>query len=204
MELYTNCLQVVGLGAKHLYLQTTPATCFFNWLSRAPDDQLMRWLISSKSFSAKHRIGDLPWVGIPEEIKLFWGKGAEAVKGSEKIVEPKTCPNNCFFCGFKAQQCLGQQYGLQTLSTSREPPFLTTSSASRLFTIHTRTTVMKDIFFNIVFRARGLEFGGRGFESWSLHLKPETKLHEERELCYGKLSSNLVISDCASDSRYKR
>ena len=29
------------------------------------------------------------------------------------------------FCGFKAQQCLGQRYGLKTLSTTRKPPFLT-------------------------------------------------------------------------------
>ena len=29
------------------------------------------------------------------------------------------------FCEFKAQQCLGQQYGLKTLSTTRKPPFLT-------------------------------------------------------------------------------
>ena len=31
----------------------------------------------------------------------------------------------CCFCGFKAQQCLGQRYGLKTLSTTRKPPFLT-------------------------------------------------------------------------------
>ena len=36
--------------------------------------------------------------------------------------------------------------------------------------------------YNIVVRARGLEYGGREFESRSLHLKPETKLREEREL----------------------
>ena len=29
------------------------------------------------------------------------------------------------FCGFKAQQCLGQRYGLKTLSTTRKPPFRT-------------------------------------------------------------------------------
>ena len=34
----------------------------------------------------------------------------------------------------------------------------------------------------IVVRARGLEYGGREFESQSLHLKPETKLREERGL----------------------
>ena len=32
----------------------------------------------------------------------------------------------------------------------------------------------------------GLEYGGREFKSRSLHLKPETKLREERELCYGQ------------------
>ena len=31
----------------------------------------------------------------------------------------------CCFCGFKAQQCLDQRYGLKTLSTTRKPPFLT-------------------------------------------------------------------------------
>ena len=31
-------------------------------------------------------------------------------------------------------------------------------------------------------RARGLEYGGREFESQSLHLKPETTLREERGL----------------------
>ena len=36
-------------------------------------------------------------------------------------------------------------------------------------------------------RARGLEYGGREFESLSLHLKPETKLREERELYSLKL-----------------
>ena len=30
----------------------------------------------------------------------------------------------CCFCGFKAHQCLGQRYGLKTLSTTRKPPFL--------------------------------------------------------------------------------
>ena len=29
----------------------------------------------------------------------------------------------CCFCGFKAQQCMGQRYGLKTLSTTRKPPF---------------------------------------------------------------------------------
>ena len=31
----------------------------------------------------------------------------------------------CCLCGFKAQQCLGQRYGLKTLSTTKKPPFLT-------------------------------------------------------------------------------
>ena len=34
----------------------------------------------------------------------------------------------------------------------------------------------------VVRAARGLEYGGREFESRSLHLKPETKLREERGL----------------------
>ena len=49
-----------------------------------------------------------------------------------------------------------------------------------------------------VVRARNL--GGCEFESQGLHLMPETKLREERELCYGQIASNFVISD----SRYKR
>ena len=36
--------------------------------------------------------------------------------------------------------------------------------------------------YSLVVRARGLEYGGREFESRSLHLKPETKLREERGL----------------------
>ena len=32
---------------------------------------------------------------------------------------------------------------------------------------------------SLVVRARGLEYGGREFESRSLHLKPETELCEE-------------------------
>ena len=36
--------------------------------------------------------------------------------------------------------------------------------------------------FSLVVRARGLEYGGREFESRSLHLKPETQLREERGL----------------------
>ena len=36
--------------------------------------------------------------------------------------------------------------------------------------------------YSLVVRARGLEYGGREFESQSLHLKPETKLREERGL----------------------
>ena len=36
--------------------------------------------------------------------------------------------------------------------------------------------------YRLVVRARGLEYGGREFESRSLHLKPETKLCEERGL----------------------
>ena len=35
---------------------------------------------------------------------------------------------------------------------------------------------------SLVVRARGLKYGGREFESRSLHWKPETKLHEERGL----------------------
>ena len=34
--------------------------------------------------------------------------------------------------------------------------------------------------YSLVVRARGLEYGGRELESRSLHLKPETKLREER------------------------
>ena len=36
--------------------------------------------------------------------------------------------------------------------------------------------------YSLGVRARGLEYGGREFESRSLHLKPETKLCEERGL----------------------
>ena len=36
--------------------------------------------------------------------------------------------------------------------------------------------------YSLVVRARGLEYGGREVESRSLHLKPETKLREERGL----------------------
>ena len=36
--------------------------------------------------------------------------------------------------------------------------------------------------YSLVVGARGLECGGREFESRSLHLKPETKLREERGL----------------------
>ena len=36
--------------------------------------------------------------------------------------------------------------------------------------------------YSLVVRARGLEYGGREFKSRSLHLKPETELHEERGL----------------------
>ena len=36
--------------------------------------------------------------------------------------------------------------------------------------------------YSLVVRARGLEYGGREFESRNLHLKPETKLREERGL----------------------
>ena len=36
--------------------------------------------------------------------------------------------------------------------------------------------------YSLVVRARVLEYGGREFESRSLHLKPETKLREERGL----------------------
>ena len=40
--------------------------------------------------------------------------------------------------------------------------------------------------YSLVVRARGLEYGGREFESRSLHLKPETKLREERGSCKGQ------------------
>ena len=36
--------------------------------------------------------------------------------------------------------------------------------------------------YSLVVRARGLECGSREFKSLSLHLKPETKLREERGL----------------------
>ena len=36
--------------------------------------------------------------------------------------------------------------------------------------------------YTLVVRARGLEYGGREFESRRLHCKPETKLREERGL----------------------
>ena len=36
--------------------------------------------------------------------------------------------------------------------------------------------------YSLVVRACGLEYGGREFKSRSLHLKPETKLCEERGL----------------------
>ena len=36
--------------------------------------------------------------------------------------------------------------------------------------------------YSLVVRARGLKYGGREFECRSLHLKPETKLREERGL----------------------
>ena len=36
--------------------------------------------------------------------------------------------------------------------------------------------------YSLVVRARDLEYGGCEFESRSLHLRPETKLHEERGL----------------------
>ena len=36
--------------------------------------------------------------------------------------------------------------------------------------------------YSLVVRACGLEYGGREFESRSLHLMPETKLREERGL----------------------
>ena len=39
-----------------------------------------------------------------------------------------------------------------------------------------------DGVYSLVVRACGLEYGGREFESRSLHLKPETKLREERGL----------------------
>ena len=36
--------------------------------------------------------------------------------------------------------------------------------------------------YSLVVRGRGLEYGGRESKSRSLHLKPETKLREERRL----------------------
>ena len=36
--------------------------------------------------------------------------------------------------------------------------------------------------YSLVVRARGLKHGGREFKARSLHLKPETKLREERGL----------------------
>ena len=36
--------------------------------------------------------------------------------------------------------------------------------------------------YSLVVREHGLEYGGREFKSRSLHLKPETELHEERGL----------------------
>ena len=51
------------------------------------------------------------------ERKTPWGKPGERYKhrwGKVRLV--------CCFCGFKAQQCLGQRYGLKTLSTTRKPP----------------------------------------------------------------------------------
>ena len=38
------------------------------------------------------------------------------------------------------------------------------------------------MLYSLVVRALGLEYGGRELESRSLHLKPETKLREERGL----------------------
>ena len=40
--------------------------------------------------------------------------------------------------------------------------------------------------YSLVVRVRGLEYGGHEFESRSLHLKPEIKLHEERGLSGGR------------------
>ena len=56
--------------------------------------------------------------------------------------------------------------------------------------------------YSLVVRALGLEYGGREFEFRSLHLDPETKLREEKGVMLR--AKNLVISDCASNSRYKR
>ena len=56
--------------------------------------------------------------------------------------------------------------------------------------------------YSRVVRARSLEYGGCEFES--RRLQPETELREDRELSFGQIASNLVISDCASDPRYKR
>ena len=44
------------------------------------------------------------------------------------------------------------------------------------------TNLVLWMVYSLVVRARGLEYGGREFESRSLHLKPETELREERGL----------------------
>ena len=53
------------------------------------------------------------------------------------------------------------------------------------------------MMYSLVVRGRGLKYGGREFESRSLHLKLETKLRDEMELCYGqklpKTSSYLTL-----------
>ena len=58
---------------------------------------------------------------------------------------------------------------------------------------------------NLVVRARGLECGGREFDSQGWHLKPETKLLGGMGVMVKVkiIASNLVISDCASDPHYK-
>ena len=58
----------------------------------------------------------------------------------------------------------------------------------------------RSMVYSLVARSFGLEYGGREFNSRSLHLKPETKLREEREVMLrAKIASYLVTSDCVSD-----
>ena len=52
-------------------------------------------------------------------------------------------------------------------------------------------------------RARGLEYGGREVESQTFDLKSETELCKGVLLRAKIIASNLVISDCASDPRFK-
>ena len=50
--------------------------------------------------------------------------------------------------------------------------------------------------------ARGLEYGGREFESRSLHLKPETKLREKRGLSGCRKGLKTVLLAQALSSSY--